>query len=103
MSKKFYLHNAKYNMEADTSLKLINEARKQYELSGLKSFIYYMDKDKCEVGTVGWQFRIKDATDNKIFKNIYLEYMSCLKDCETLAAKYSDHTFLIINEYGEVW
>lgn len=103
MSKKYYLHNDKYNMESDTSLKVINEARKQYKISGLKSFIYFIDREKYEVGTVGWQFKIKDITTGKTFKNIYLDYMNCLTDYETLASKHPNHNFLIVNEFGEVW
>jgi len=103
MSKTYYLHNDRCNMESETSIKLVNEARKQYEISGVKSFIYFIDRDKFKVGKVGWQFRIKDVTTSKTFKNIYLDYMKCLTDCESLASKYPDHNFIIVNEYGEVW
>lgn len=102
MSKIYYLHNDRFNTEAVTPSKVINQAREEFRLNGTKSFIYFIDREKFEVGCVGWQFKLKDTSNGKIFKNIYIDYFNALQDAEQLEQRYK-HNFDIINEYGERW
>lgn len=102
MSKIYYLHNDRFNSEAVTSSKVINQAREEFKLNGTKSFIYFIDKEKFKVGCVGWQFKLKDTMNGKVLKNIYVDYLDALRDAVQLEKRYR-HNFDIINEYGERW